>query len=484
MIIPDLRPYATMKSSGAEWLGDVPEHWDVQPLGRIGSFFKGRGGTKDDEVEEGVPCVRYGDLYMRHRFFINESRARIAPQVAKAKYTPIRYGDILFAGSGETLAEIGKSAVNLIRGSAYCGGDVIICRPSIDANARFLAYAADCPASVHQKACFGRGLTVMHIYSRDLKHMAVAIPPRPEQAAIVRFLDHVNRRIQRYIRGKERLIELLDEQKHAIIHQAVTGQIDVRTRRPYPTYWESGVEWLGEVPKQWEVRRLRNVGKAITGLTYAPQDVGDGEDGVLVLRASNISEGQIVDADNVFVRCSIPSQLITRTGDILICSRSGSKTLIGKSARIDSTSSGVTFGAFMTIFRCANNDYLYFVFNSRLFEYQSGAFLTSTINQLTLGMLYGIKIPFPPHAEQQQIIQYLARATRILNEAITRSRRQIELLREYRIRLIADVVTGKLDVREAAAVLPDVDSLAIGRTRGTTPESGAAPEAFVEHARR
>ena len=84
----------------------------------------------------------------------------------------------------------------------------------------------------------------MHIYSTDLKYMAVAIPPVPEQAAIVRFLDHADRRIRRYIRAQQKLIALLEEQKQAVIHEAVTGQVDVRTGQPYPAYKPSGVEWL------------------------------------------------------------------------------------------------------------------------------------------------------------------------------------------------------------------------------------------------
>ena len=141
----ELKPYPAYKDSGVKWLGQVPAHWEVRHLGRIGRLFKGGGGTKDDERETGVPCVRYGDLYTHHRFFITASRARVAPELAATVYTPLRYGDVLFAGSGETIDEIGKSAVNLIRGSACCGGDVIIFRPSIRADPRFLGYAKRLP---------------------------------------------------------------------------------------------------------------------------------------------------------------------------------------------------------------------------------------------------------------------------------------------------------------------------------------------------
>ncbi len=222
------RPYPAYKDSGVEWLGKVPAHWDVRCLGRIGRLFKGGGGTKEDERESGVPCVRYGDLYTQHRFFITASRACVAPELAATAYTPLRYGDVLFAGSGETIDEIGKSAVNLIRGSACCGGDVIIFRPSIRADPRFFGYASDCPSSARQKACMGRGFTVMHIYSSDLKYLAIPLPPVPEQAAIVRFLDHATDNIKAAVTRSRRQIEHVREYRACLIADVVTGKLDVR----------------------------------------------------------------------------------------------------------------------------------------------------------------------------------------------------------------------------------------------------------------
>ena len=117
-MVAELKPYPDYKDSGVEWLGAVPAHWEVRHLGRIGRLFKGGGGTKEDTRESGVPCVRYGDLYTQHQFFITTTRACVTTELAKLVYTPIRYGDVLFAGSGETIDEIGKSAVNLIPGPA------------------------------------------------------------------------------------------------------------------------------------------------------------------------------------------------------------------------------------------------------------------------------------------------------------------------------------------------------------------------------
>ena len=456
-MLAGLKPYPRMKDSGLKWLGDLPEHWQVKRLGRVGRFSKGNGGTKADESKDGIPCIRYGDIYTQHRFFVRSSRACVAPDLAETTYTWIKYGDVLFAASGETIDEIGKSAVNLIDGPVCCGGDVIILRPSIRIDSRFLGYAADSPAAIRQKACMGRGFTVMHIYSSALKRLTVAVPPVPEQTAIARFLDHATSRIERYIRAREKLIALLEEQKRVIVHEAVTGRIDVRTGQPYAAYKPSGVEWLGDVPAHWEVRRLRNVGKALIGLTYDPGDIVDRGEGLLVLRASNIRGGKIIDADNVYVRCQVPKRMLTREGDILLCSRSGSRALVGKNAAIDARRAAVTFGAFMTVFRSASNEFLRFAFNSALFERQSGAFLTSTINQLTLSMLHSIRVPFPPSGEQSTIVRHLDDAITKIIRAIDRTNREIDLLREYRTRLIADVVTGKLDVREAAAELPEVE---------------------------
>lgn len=196
--------------------------------------------TKEDETVSGYPCVRYGDLYTRHDFHIRESRSRISPERAAA-YTELRYGDLLFAGSGETLDEIGKSAANLLREPAFCGGDVIIFRPEIDIDATYLGYAADCAPSRYQKSCMGRGVTVMHIYSRELKKLAVPLPPLEEQEQIGMHLDRATARIDELVqrtssKGRSSqvtgtvgaLIERLQEYRAALISAAVTGKIDVR----------------------------------------------------------------------------------------------------------------------------------------------------------------------------------------------------------------------------------------------------------------
>jgi len=221
------QPYPDYKPSGIEWLGDVPEHWEVFRLGQIGRFFKGNGGTKADESKDGIPCIRYGDIYTQYQFFITESRSYVAANLWP-EYTPIKYGDVLFAASGETMEDIGKSAVNLMYGSACCGGDVIVLRLFIDMNLRYIGYAADCPASIRQKSLMGRGFTVVHIYHSKLKYLVIAVPPVSEQTAIADFLDNTLANIVKITDHTKRQIELIREYRNRLIADAVTGRIDVR----------------------------------------------------------------------------------------------------------------------------------------------------------------------------------------------------------------------------------------------------------------
>ena len=216
---------APLKPSNVEWLGDVPEHWEVVQLGRVGVFFKGSGGTKDDEVPNGIPCVRYGDLYTTHNYFISETRSYISPTKARA-YTPIHRGDVLFPTSGETIEEIGKSAVNLMHPQVFCGGDLIIFRPTIPMEPRFEGYALDCSAVQTQKSLMGHGITIMHIYSGQLKYLWLPLPPFEEQTAIVEYLDKATSDINGTIARRQ--IELLEEYRTRLIADVVTGKLDVR----------------------------------------------------------------------------------------------------------------------------------------------------------------------------------------------------------------------------------------------------------------
>lgn len=450
----DLKPYPAMKNSEVPWLGEVPEHWEVRPVGGMGSLFKGNGGNKGDEVPAGIPCVRYGDLYTRHEFFITKSKAYVSKERSWA-YTPIRYGDVLFAASGETEEDIGRSSVNLIEGEARCGGDILVLRPEIPAVPRYLGYAADSPASRNQKACMGRGFTVVHIYGSQLKRLLLPLPPLPEQASIVRFLDYVDRRIRRYLRAKQKIIKLLEELKAALIHRAVTGQIDVRTGKPYPAYKPSGVEWLGEVPEHWEVRRLKNW-VIINRAVLAENTSNDYE--FRYLDIGSVGTG-VLTADPKRLRFSAaPSRArrIVREGDTIV---STVRTYLKAVYFVDSHAEDLvcsTGFSVLTPRSCTVPKFVSYFCQSSTFTHMVTADSVGTAYPAIAEARFAtLRVAVPPIREQAAIARYLDGKTAEIDKAIEAARCEIALLREFRTCLIADVVTGKLDVREVAARLPD-----------------------------
>jgi len=455
-----LLPYPQYGPSGAEWLGQIPTHWNVVQLGRIGTFSKGGGGTKDDEAPEGVPCVRYGDLYTRHRTFVEDTKACVSQERA-ADYAPIRYGDVLFAGSGETIEEIGKSAVNLLAGPACCGGDVIVFRPSVSVEARFLGLATDCPQAASQKSRMGRGITVMHIYGSELKHLRIALPPLPEQAAIVRYLDHVDRRGQRLVRAKRKLIALLAEQKQAVIHRAGTRGLD-----PDVTLKDAGVEWLGKVPERWEVRRMRDV--VDMRVSNVDKHVRESEISVRLCNYVDVYKNDCINQKIDYMRATATPDEVERfrlvTGDVLITKDSETWNDIGVPALVTEPADDLISGYHLALLRPSNRlsgGYLLRALQSKGIACQFHVEAKGVTRYgLSHAAIKSIWLPLPAFSEQEAIVEYLDRATADIDTAISSAEREIGLLDEYRTRLIADVVTGKLDVREEAAALPEVDPLA------------------------
>ncbi len=443
-MIADLKPYAKYKDSGLPWLGPVPEHWEVRQARHIGRLLKGVGGTKEDAVPEGLPCVRYGELYTTYTYLIRVSKACIRA-VHASGYTPIQYGDVLFAASGETIEEIGKSAVNLMQTAAVCGGDIIVLRPSIPVHAPFLGYAMDCRPATNQKATMGRGTTVKHIYPDELRSLLFPLPPLDEQAAIVRFLDWANRRLERAIRAKRKVIALLNEQKQAIIHRAVT-----RGRDPNVPLKPSGIPWLGDIPQHWEVRRAKYL--------YREVDERSTHGSEELLSVSHLTGVTPRSQKNItmFKAASYAGHKLCRPGDLVVNTMWAWMGALGVSAH-----AGIISPAY-AVYRprlpeSIIGPYMDGLLRSR--PYVSNIICRSTGVRASRLRLYPeefFRLPIiqPPAKEQKRIIEAVQVETEGLNTTITRLEREIGLLREYRTRLVADVVIGNLDVREAAARLP------------------------------
>ena len=207
----------------------------------------------------------------------------------------------------------------------------------------------------------------------------------------------------------------------------------------------SGIEWIGDIPDDWEVRRLKGLGEQTIGLTYSPQDITDNS-GTLVLRSSNIQNGKLVldRDDNVYVSIDVENKIL-KDEDILICSRNGSRNLVGKTAFVITYGKKLSYGAFTTIFRSKYNKFLFYVFNAGVFEYHLASYNTSTINQLTTSMLNEIRVPFPPVKTQQKIADYLDEKCGEIDATIAKQKESVEKLKAYKQSLISETVTKGLD---------------------------------------
>ena len=214
---------APMKDSGIPWIGQIPQHWEVKRLKRIAtSFAKGKGITKEEVVEDGtVSCVRYGEIYSKYNNKFDSCFSK-----TKVEFLPtpqyFSYGDILFAGTGELIEEIGKNIVYVGKEQCLAGGDIIVLRHQ--ENPIFLNYALGSSYSQAQKSYGKIKLKVVHISESSIGNILIALPTREEQKAIANYLDNKCAEIDKAIADKEQVIEKLTEYKKSLIYECVTGK--------------------------------------------------------------------------------------------------------------------------------------------------------------------------------------------------------------------------------------------------------------------
>lgn len=277
----------------------------------------------------------------------------------------------------------------------------------------------------------------------DSLRQKIVVPDLEYQIEVADFLDDKCSKIDNLSDSIQRQIAILEEYKKSIITRAVTKGLN-----PNAEMKDSGIDWIGNIPKNWEVLRIKNLGTARNGLTYSPDDLTSEDDGTLVLRSSNVQDGRICLNDNVYVSCKIPNNLMVKKGDILICSRNGSRELIGKNAIIENIHA--TYGAFMMVYRCIDPDFLYYVLNSEVFSYYLGTFFTSTINQLTGQNFNNMKIVFcPDKNERVKIVEYLKEKISDIDNSIQIKKQQLEKLTTYKKSIIYEYTTGKKRVKGA-----------------------------------
>jgi type I restriction enzyme S subunit len=234
-----------------------PSGWQYIPLGSLGVLTRGRGGTRSDERSDGLPCVRYGELYTKHDFVVRSFYSFISPKDA-ASYSPISTGDVLFASSGETHGEIGKAAVYCGAEPAHAGGDIIIFRPSGSLVPRFAGYAVNSPESNRYKSRMGQGSSVIHLAESHLRGLVIPLPPLAEQRLIVKVLDTADE----VIRKIKQIIAKQKQIKQGLLHDLFTRGIDengeLRDPERHPEQFKDSL--LGRIPKVWATPLLASLG--------------------------------------------------------------------------------------------------------------------------------------------------------------------------------------------------------------------------------
>ncbi len=428
------------KESAIPWVPVIPDHWETK---RAKSLFKKmeRPVSDSDEV---VTCFRDGTVTLRR----NRRESGFTESLKEIGYQGIRPGDLVIHAMDAFAGAIGVSD------SAGKGTPVYsICTPIREANPYFYARVLREMSRNNWIECLAKGIRERSSDFRftEFSAQVLPMPPPDEQAAIVRFLDHADEQIQRYIAGKERLIALLEEERQAVIHQAVT-----RGLAPNVKLKDSGVEWLGYVPEHWEILRLGSLAtKFGSGITPRGGASVYQENGIPFLRSQNIHFDGLRLTDVARISPSLHQELAgshVRPRDVLLNITGAS---IGRVSTVPPEFEEGNVNQHVCIIRPKQN----LLLSELLSAYLSTPMMQEEIHSaqsgasrggLTLQSIRDFKVIIPPIFEQKAMVKHFEIMIAKIYAVMDRARRQIELMEEYRTRLIADVVTGKLDVREFA----------------------------------
>lgn len=438
--------YPAYKDSGVPWLGQVPEHWRVD---RPKWLFQkmDRPVRESDDI---VTCFRDGTVTLRQ----NRRTSGFTTALKEIGYQGIRRGDLIIHAMDAFAGAVGVSDSDGKGSPVYA-----VCEALPSVNASYYAYIIREMARSQWILALATGIRERSTDFRygDFACQSVPVPPLSEQTAIVRYLDHADRKVRHAIRARQRLIKLLTEQKQAIIQRAVTRGLD-----PNVHLKPSGVPWLGDVPEHWDVGRLKSAlicnDSGCWGSDFSAS-------GSLVLRSNEQTlDGtwQIAAPARRLLSPKEQNESRLVEGDLVITKSSGSSKHIGKTSLVtpEIAAMGCCFSNFMQRIRLdatVKPKLAWYWLNSQVgrgqLVYESNT--TTGLANLNGKIIGNSFFGFPPLPEQVTIVKYLDGATAGLDKAIDAAHREIDLLHEYRTRLIADVVKGKLDVRDAAAHLSD-----------------------------
>ncbi|MFZ3169964.1 MAG: restriction endonuclease subunit S [Candidatus Methanoperedens sp.] len=403
-----------------EWLGKVPKHWEVKKLKWVSNLIYGSSLSNDERIEGKIPVYGSNGIIGYHNQAISKKPCIIIGR--KGSFGKINYSNIECFPI-DTTYYIDETATN---------NDLLWLL--------YVLYTLNLDSLSKDSAVPG-------LSREDAYDKLIFVPPTPEQRAISLYLDDRTRKIDSLIEKKQRMIELLKEERAAVINQAVTKGLD-----PLTPMKDSGIEWLGEVPEKWEVKRLKYVVKG--KLEYGANESAELEDTNLprYIRITDFgADGKLKDDTFKSLPFEIAKDYLLQKGDILFA-RSGAT--VGKTFQFKSYQGIACFAGYLIKASPDENevlsDFLYLFTKSNVYEnWKNNIFIQATIQNIGADKYNYLQITTPLIEEQKSIIQFIESKSSKIDSTISRIEKELLLLQEYRTALISEVVTGKIDVREA-----------------------------------
>jgi type I restriction enzyme, S subunit len=454
-----LNPHTDYSVTNLPNLDRLPRGWSTPRLREVSRMLVSNVDKLSEAGEEPVRLCNYVDVY-KHEYISD----RIAFMKATARKEEIRQfrlrrDDVLITKDSESWTDIAVPAyVTQEAEDLLCGYHLAILRTRKEAlSGEYLFRALQVPQIAYQFHVAAGGVTRYGLSHEDIKSARIPLPPLQEQAAIVRYLAYANWRIDQTIAAKRKLIRLLEEQKQVIINQAVTRGVDPTV----PTKF-SGIDWLGDIPAGWQVAPMRRYWtvKDCKHVTVPFVDEGIPLASVTQAQRFYLDLSDAKRTTKHYFDSLIEGGRAPRRGDLVYCRNVG----VGFAAVVD-TDESFAMGQDVCLLRSEGQNpvFLNHFLRSRPMGIQLERLLVgSTFRRLNVSQIRALQLLVPSLTEQREIVARLGVQTEGLDTVIARSHREIGLLREYRARLTADVVTGQVDVREIAATLPDLDPAEFG----------------------
>jgi restriction endonuclease S subunit len=436
--------YPAYKSSGFDWFGEIPEHWELHRLKFVASINPSKAEVSklsgDTEVSF-LPMERVGNGSLD--LSVIKNLAEI-----KQGFTYFRDGDVIVAKITPSF-ENGKGALasGLQSGIGFGTTELHVIRASKAIDRQYLYYLT---LTHHFR---GMGETQMfgtagqkRVPDRFINDFPTPLPPIAEQHAIVTFLDREITHIESMIANKRELINLLDKKRTSIISHAVTKGLNPKARMK-----PSGVEWLGDVPEHWEVRRLKFLLKE--RLKYGANEAAeiDNPGFPRFIRITDIKpDGTLRPETFKSLPPEIAEPYLLEDGDILFA-RSGAT--VGKTFQYDSSWGKACFAGYLILcrpdLRLVKSRYLYLFTQSHAYlSWRDSIFIQATIQNISAEKYYNFILTVPPLEEQKQIVRYLHQELSDIDKLTRQIEESVDLLQKQRTALISAAVTGKIDVRE------------------------------------